>query len=55
MLETQKCALVDSDYFRLALCGLATGVLDLFCTKSYMTERTAKRTPGHAAFRVQWV
>jgi hypothetical protein len=53
-VDTHKCLLVDSDYFRLAFCGLTIGVLDLFCTKSYMAERSVRRASGTAAFRIQW-
>jgi len=54
-LEVQKVPLVDCTYFRVGLSGLIMGVLDLFCQKSYVQERGArKRTPGSAIFRVQW-
>ena len=53
-LEVHKAALCESRYFRLALCGVATSVLDMFCGKAYMRELAGKRPPGAALFRVQW-
>jgi hypothetical protein len=54
-IGVEKAALADCSYWRSALSGLAMGVLDLFCQKSYMQERGArKRVPGSASFRIQW-
>jgi hypothetical protein len=53
-LEIHKAANADCPYWRAALCGLAMGVLELFCRKAYMQETTKKRAPGYATFRVQW-
>src|ERR1700722_20125420 len=39
--------LCDTAYFRNALCGQGMGVLDLFCSKSYVGERkTPETSPG---------
>jgi hypothetical protein len=53
-LEIHGAANADCPYWRAALCGLAMGVLELFCQKAYMHETTKKRVPGFASFRVQW-
>jgi hypothetical protein len=53
-LELVSFPLNDSRYYRHALRGLLTGVTDLFCTKSYVTERTRARPPGTVTFRLQW-
>jgi hypothetical protein len=54
-IGVEKAAIADSSYWRSALCGLAMGVLDLFCQKSYMQELGAKkRVPGCVSFRIQW-
>ena len=53
-LELQKTAVCESRYFRLALCGLAMSVLDMFCAKSYVQELPGKRPAGGALLRVQW-
>jgi hypothetical protein len=56
LISVQKAVIADCAYWRSALCGTTMGVLDLFCRKSYMTERTAKgRVSGSATFRIQWV
>jgi hypothetical protein len=54
-IEAQKVAPLDTPYFRTAICGLAAGVLELFCTRAYMHERPGPRAPGTGAFRIQWV
>ena len=48
-----QAPLLDSPYFKNGLRGLHTALVELFCTKAYVTERRAK-TPGSIVFRVQW-
>lgn len=54
-IEAYKAAPFDTPYFRAAICGLAPGVLELFCTRAYMHERPGQRAPGSGVFRIQWV
>jgi hypothetical protein len=54
LLSVQKVPFAEYHYFRNALRGVAMGVLDLFCTKVYMTETKAPRAEGTICFRVQW-
>lgn len=44
----------DVRYFRNALRGLVTGVLELFTSKCYVKELTGSREPGAVHFRAQW-
>jgi hypothetical protein len=53
-LELVAFRLNDSRYFRHALRGLVMGVTELFCTKSYITEKTRARAPGTVSYRMQW-
>jgi hypothetical protein len=53
-LELVQCRLVESRYYKNAFRGLATGVLEFFCQKGYVTEIAGKRPPGAATFRMQW-
>jgi hypothetical protein len=46
--------LCECRYYRNALRGLAMGVLELFCTKAYVTERPGMRPPGSVSLRFQW-
>jgi hypothetical protein len=54
-LEVHKAVLVDLPYFRSSLCGLVMGVLEPFCTRVYVSERSGSRTGSTAIFRLQWV
>jgi hypothetical protein len=54
-VEVYKTQPLDTTYYRAALCGLAAGVLELFCTRAYVTERPGPRAPASAVFRAQWV
>jgi hypothetical protein len=54
-LEVHKAAPLDTTYYRAAICGLAAGVLEFFCTRAYVTERPGPRVPASAIFRAQWV
>ena len=48
------CALLDSPYFRHALRGLVSGVLERFCTKAYLAETHHARPTGTVTLRMQW-
>jgi hypothetical protein len=52
--EVHKAAHAECFYWRAAFCGLAVGIIELFCRKAYMQETTRKRPPGFASFRLQW-
>jgi hypothetical protein len=52
-LDVVGMPLCASRYFRNALRGQAMVILDLFCKKSYMTERPGAAR-GLYSFRVQW-
>jgi hypothetical protein len=51
--EVQQARICDSIYYRNALRGLLSGVLELFCQKAYVTI-TRDRRPAGATFRMQW-
>jgi hypothetical protein len=53
-IEAQKSPLSDVRYFRTALRGLLTNVLEMFCAKAYIKERPGHRPPGTVRFRAQW-
>ncbi len=53
-VEVVQNRLCDSRYYRNALRGLVLGVTDLFCSKSYSTEKPGMRVPMAMTFRVQW-
>jgi hypothetical protein len=53
-LELVAFPLNDSRYYRHALRGLVMAVTELFCTKSYMIEKTTGRAPGTVSYRLQW-
>jgi len=46
--------LVDVRYFRNALRGQCMGMMDLFCTRSYVHARGATFEPGTYSVRLQW-
>jgi hypothetical protein len=54
-LDLVQFRLVECPYYRHAVRGLATGVLELFCQKAYVTERPGMRSPASVSFRMQWV
>jgi len=41
-------------YFRNGLRGICMGLLDLFCTRSYVHERLGPRGSGTVVYRMQW-
>ncbi len=47
-----QCPLLDSPYFRNGFRGLHTALVELFCSKAYITERRA--AAGNLSYRVQW-
>lgn len=51
--SVQKCALVESPYFRNGLRGLLGSLMNLFCTKAYVTDRRLSSADA-VSFRVQW-
>jgi hypothetical protein len=53
-LELVAFPLNDSRYYRHALRGLVMAITELFCTKSYMIEKTTGRAPGTVSYRLQW-
>ncbi|HEX3345989.1 MAG TPA: DUF2378 family protein [Polyangiaceae bacterium] len=48
-----QCATVVSPYFRNGLRGLLGALMELSCTKAYVTERR-RATETSLSFRVQW-
>jgi hypothetical protein len=52
-IEVARCGFCQSRYFRNALRGLVSGVLDLFCTKSYVHVRPGA-TESALSLRAQW-
>jgi hypothetical protein len=48
-----QCAVVASPYFKNGLRGLLAALMELTCTKAYVTERRS-HLPGSLSFRVQW-
>lgn len=53
-LDLVAFRLADSRYYRNAVRGLLAGVTDLFCRKTYVTEKHGARAPASVTFRVQW-
>jgi hypothetical protein len=49
------CPLFASRYFRGALRGLSTNLLELVCRKAYLHELRVDDTATAISFRVQWV
>lgn len=47
-----QCALVSIPYFRNGLRGLLAAMVDLFCTRVYVTD--AKHGAANVDYRVQW-
>jgi hypothetical protein len=52
-VDLVQCALVSSPYFRHGLRGLVAGIVELFSSRAYVTERKAAGTM-RAYYRVQW-
>lgn len=52
-LEVKNCSLLDIDYFRNGLRGLATGMIELFCRKAYLRQRPT-RASTTVSFSAQW-
>ena len=52
-IDIVQCELLASSYMRNGLRGLVAGIMELFCTRAYVTER---RACGAASvyYRVQW-
>jgi hypothetical protein len=48
-----QCPTAVSPYFRNGLRGLLAAIIELSCTKAYVTERR-RATPTSLSFRVQW-
>jgi hypothetical protein len=53
-VDIVQVRLCDCRYYRNALRGLLTGVLEPFCTKAYVTERPGMRAPASVSLRIQW-
>jgi hypothetical protein len=47
-----RCA--DVSYVRLAMPSIVNGVVQMFCTKAYVTEVTAMVGPGALGLKLQW-
>jgi hypothetical protein len=52
-IHVDRFTLLESPYYRHALRGLVTAVVELFCSKAYLTERGA-RAPHAITWRAQW-
>jgi hypothetical protein len=52
-VDVVQCALLASPYMRHGLRGLFASLLELFCTRAYVTERRPPRAAS-AQFRAQW-
>jgi hypothetical protein len=53
-VEILGCTLFDVFYFRNAFRGVLLGIGDMFCRSPFVHDM-ARRTPGEAAFQLQWV
>jgi hypothetical protein len=54
-IECVAMPLVDVRYFRNALRGQTQGILDLFCTRSYVTQIPGRSGVGWMGLLMQWV
>jgi hypothetical protein len=54
LVDVVKVNLLESRYYRNALRGLLTGLVELFCTKCYIHERTVAKPEMNIAVRMQW-
>jgi hypothetical protein len=52
-LHLVRFALFESPYYRHAVRGLVTAVVELFCTKAYISERGRRELHG-ITWKVQW-
>jgi hypothetical protein len=48
----QPCA--ETDYYRTSFCGFVRGLLDLFCTRSYVRVLPARCSPTTVAVKISW-
>jgi hypothetical protein len=53
-VDLVECPLLRSRYYRGALRGLMTGVVELVATKAYLHERRAGNPDTSMSLRVQW-
>ena len=53
-IELAQCSLAEVRYFRNALRGLFSSVVQLFCTRAYLQEAPGTRPRGGFAVRAQW-
>jgi hypothetical protein len=53
-LDVEGMPVIDVRYFRNALRGHIMGMLDLFCTRTYVTSVNGQFAPGAHSLRVQW-
>jgi hypothetical protein len=49
------CPLLASRYFRHGLRGLLWGIMDMVCTKAYVSDLPVRRSESSVLYRVQWV
>jgi hypothetical protein len=54
-VELVAFPIVESRYYRHAVRGLLCGVVELFCGKAYVKERSVSDPKTAITFRVQWV
>jgi hypothetical protein len=54
LVDIVRFPLNDIPYFRNSLRGMCSGILDLFCSKSWTLHRPGTRAPGSVSFHVQW-
>ena len=54
LLETVGCELFDVPYFRAAFGSTAQGVVNMFCSKSYVHDLTPAAARGECLLRFQW-
>jgi hypothetical protein len=52
-VDVVQCELLASPYMRNGLRGLVAAIVEMFCTRAYVTERRACG-PAAAYYRVQW-
>jgi hypothetical protein len=53
-IQIVRTRLAESPYYRNALRGVLASAMDLFCTKTYLTERPGAREPMTMSLRQQW-
>lgn len=52
-IDLVQCELLASPYFRNGLRGVVAGIMELFCTRAYVTERRAS-SASSVYYRAQW-